>query len=114
MRELTEYDRAIIKLCKIGAQRGFMTLLPPARAKQRQGRVYSDNDLLTPSKAAALLKIRPKTLANWRVAGSGPRFVKAGGRVVYRFHDLMTYVSQRSRLNTSQTGVEDRDGDAAI
>lgn len=27
--------------------------------------------------------ISPKTLANWRVKGSGPRFVKIGGRIAY-------------------------------
>lgn len=38
---------------------------------------------LTPVEAAALLRVTPKTLANWRSAGTGPAFKKIGGRVVY-------------------------------
>ena len=114
MQKLTEYDRAIVKLCEIGTQKGVMTLSPPTRAKGRRPRTYHDNDLLTPINAGVVLKIRPKTLANWRVIGNGPRFIKAGGKVVYRFQDLMTCVGQRSRLNTSQSSVENREGGAVI
>ncbi|QCX26420.1 helix-turn-helix domain-containing protein [Nocardioides jishulii] len=33
----------------------------------------------------------PKTLANWRSAGTGPTFVKIGGMVRYRLADVEAY-----------------------
>jgi hypothetical protein len=35
--------------------------------------------------------ISPKTLANWRVKNSGPRWIKMGGRVVYAIADVIAY-----------------------
>lgn len=31
------------------------------------------------------------TLANWRVKGLGPKFVKIGRRVIYRLKDIENY-----------------------
>lgn len=46
--------------------------------------------------------ISPRTLANWRVTGSGPRFVKIGGRVMYRQADVLAWENARSVTSTSQ------------
>jgi hypothetical protein len=35
--------------------------------------------------------ISPKTLANWRVKGLGPRWQKMGGRVVYALEAVLDY-----------------------
>lgn len=35
--------------------------------------------------------ISPRTLERWRWAGCGPRYLKIGGRVVYRLEDIEAY-----------------------
>jgi len=58
---------------------------------------------LTPSEAAAFLAVNPKTLANWRVSGKGPDFLKYGQRMVrYRFADLVAWRDARIRKSTSR------------
>ena len=40
---------------------------------------------------AARWNISHRTLERWRWTGEGPRFVKLGGRVVYRLEDVEEY-----------------------
>jgi len=42
--------------------------------------------------AARHLGVAPKTLANWRCAGKGPRFCRLGRAIVYRLEDLDRFV----------------------
>lgn len=50
------------------------------------------DDAKTPEDAARFLAVSPKTLANWRSLGEGPRFVRYGGRrVAYLVSDLVEY-----------------------
>lgn len=35
--------------------------------------------------------ISPRTLERWRWLKSGPKYLKVGGRVVYRLEDIETY-----------------------
>ncbi|MGE0409818.1 MAG: helix-turn-helix domain-containing protein [Amphiplicatus sp.] len=44
----------------------------------------AEEELLTTEEAAKLLRLNPRTLANYRTRGGGPRFLKHGGRVFYR------------------------------
>lgn len=63
--------------------------------------------LLSPVEAGAFLGMSPKTLANWRVRGFGPTFVKLGGRggkVRYRRTDLEDFLDSLARQSTSDTG----------
>lgn len=39
--------------------------------------------------------ISPKTLANWRAKGEGPKWGKVGGRVVYAVDDVLAYERRR-------------------
>lgn len=66
-------------------------LLEPAPRPTNEGRRqnYNSNDLLVPAEAADVLRLSDKTLANWRSKGVGPRFHKVGGRIRYRYGDLM-------------------------
>ncbi len=59
--------------------------------------------LLPASDAAALLHLRPQTLATMRVRGSGPKFVKFGGRILYRLEDLETWVASHVRTSTADS-----------
>lgn len=44
--------------------------------------------LLTADQTGEYLHLNPRTLANWRVLGRGPRYVRAGSRALYRQVDL--------------------------
>lgn len=37
------------------------------------------------------------TLATWRSRGSGPPFVKVGGKVLYRVADIVAYEAKNTR-----------------
>lgn len=45
--------------------------------------------------------ISAKTLERWRWAGEGPRFLKLGGRVVYRLTDIEAFEEAQLRSGTS-------------
>lgn len=71
-------------------------------------------DLLTPEQAAEYLGLSPKTLANWRVKGAKAgepvlRYIRAGGRIRYRYGDLVDFIEASCRENTSQLGGDDEE-----
>lgn len=47
---------------------------------------------LRAEEAAQRLRVSSQTLANWRWAGKGPRWHKAGGRVLYDSDDVDAFV----------------------
>ena len=51
---------------------------------------------------AARLNISPRTLERWRWTGVGPRFMKVGGRVVYRLEDVEGYEDSQLRNSTAE------------
>ena len=55
---------------------------------------------LTQVELAARWRISPGTLERWRWAGEGPRFLKLGGRVVYRIADIEAFEQQQLRTRT--------------
>ena len=46
--------------------------------------------------------ISPRTLERWRCAGEGPRFLKLGGRVVYRIDDIEAFEAAHLRSRTDE------------
>ncbi|MEX2530962.1 MAG: helix-turn-helix domain-containing protein [Gemmatimonadota bacterium] len=56
---------------------------------------------LSPEEAAERLGVARSTVDNWRWTGSGPRYVKVGGRVRYRLSDLADYLDRQTRRSTS-------------
>jgi len=60
-----------------------------------------DLDLLDPTEAARLLggtvPISIRTLAGWRVHGTGPAYVRVGGAVRYRRTDLDAWLTAQTR-----------------
>ena len=46
---------------------------------------------------AARWRISPRTLERWRWIGDGPRFMKLGGRVIYRVEDVRAFEQQELR-----------------
>lgn len=47
-------------------------------------------------------KVSPRTLERWRWAGCGPRYIKIGGRVVYRLEDIEAYEASQMFNNTAE------------
>lgn len=58
-------------------------------------RLY-ESTLLSPTQVAERFSMAEGTLANWRSAGIGPRFVKTGGRVRYRESAIESWLDARS------------------
>lgn len=57
-------------------------------------------ELLTPTEAANSLRTTVKALSVFRCRGTGPRFVKAGRKVLYRRADLDAYIAAGLREST--------------
>ena len=50
-------------------------------------------------------RLSPRTLERWRWMGEGPRYLKIGGRVVYRVEDVEAYEAQQTRESTAGGGM---------
>jgi len=59
--------------------------------------------LRTPE-AARFVGLSIRTLEKHRIYGTGPRYAKLGGRVVYRLEDLQTWVDSAVKASTSDPG----------
>ena len=44
-----------------------------------------------------------RTLERWRWLGEGPRFLKLGGRVLYRLEDVEAFEAEQVRQSTPRT-----------
>jgi len=42
-------------------------------------------------------RLSPRTLERWRYQGTGPRFLKVGGRVIYRLTDIESFEAEQLR-----------------
>ena len=63
-------------------------------------------NFLTTPEAAEVLRLSPRTLERMRVAGNGPRFMKAGrgtrSRVLYKLEDLTSWLEGGVFQSTSE------------
>ena len=57
---------------------------------------------LSQVKLAQRWDISPRTLERWRWLGQGPKFLKLGGRVVYRIQDVENYEAEQLRSSTTE------------
>ncbi len=60
--------------------------------------------LRTPE-AARIVGLSIRTLEKHRIYGTGPRYAKLGGRVVYRLEDLQAWVERGFKASTSDPGI---------
>lgn len=60
---------------------------------------------LNTKQAARYVGLSPCTLNRMRVTGEGPRYAKAGRRVVYDRADLDAWIAERKRSFTGETGT---------
>ena len=61
-------------------------------------------DYLTPADLVARYKgaISKETLANWRCAGTGPAYLKIGGKVLYTRSDVESWENSRRQASGDQ------------
>lgn len=59
---------------------------------------------LRTQEAARFLGLSPRTLEKHRTYGTGPRYSKLGGRVVYRLDDLQEWANRGLKSSTSDPG----------
>lgn len=65
--------------------------------------VLTPGDLLTPAETAALLAVRPQTLAVWRCTGRhGLPYVMVGSLPRYRRADVEAWLESRTVRHTGQ------------
>ncbi len=57
---------------------------------------------LTTKETAKYVRCSPRTLEAYRLDGTGPKFVKAGRKVLYRISDLEAWMASRTFLSTSE------------
>ena len=57
---------------------------------------------LTPDELSRRLRgaISVRTLANWRTQGQGPKYTKAGGRILYPLAEVMRWEQARTVSGT--------------
>jgi hypothetical protein len=57
---------------------------------------------LRPKDLAERWQMSSKTLARWRWAGEGPRFLKVSGKVLYRKEDIREFEAAHLRRRTDE------------
>jgi predicted DNA-binding transcriptional regulator AlpA len=57
----------------------------------------STDEFLSDAQVCAMLRVKSRTTARWRVEGNGPAFIRAGGRrILYRRADLNEWLAGRT------------------
>jgi hypothetical protein len=46
-------------------------------------------------------RLSPRTLERWRYQGTGPHYLKVGGRIVYRIADIEAFEAEQLRATIS-------------
>jgi hypothetical protein len=82
-----------------------MGTTPPANRRERRHpelirRLPADLDVALPREVAALLDTTPEGLAQMRYRGTGPKFIKRGRRVLYRWDDVRAYFDANTLRRT--------------
>ncbi len=60
-----------------------------------------NNNLLTPKQLAELFVVNENTIAQWRVQGNGPKFVKIQRRIRYAANDVDHWMNERTFASTT-------------
>ena len=61
-----------------------------------------NESLLTQDEVSNMLDLAVPTLRKWRWEGKGPKFVKLGGRILYRESDIWAYINENVKSSTSE------------
>lgn len=80
-----------------------LALATPSPIVPPQPQLNGDQ-LLSPEQLGDLLGVAPKTLANLRSKGGHIPFIRVGGRIKYRYSDVMAYLEKARATSTSDKG----------
>jgi hypothetical protein len=58
--------------------------------------------LMTVQEVAAILRCSVSSLNKWRLTGLGPKYVRVGARVRYQPRTVAAFITQQSRISTSE------------
>lgn len=61
-------------------------------------------DLLDTKQVAALLRLTPRTIINWRNAGVGPAYIDVGRRIYYRPQDVARFLDKKTVQPVREAG----------
>lgn len=64
--------------------------------------IPADMDTALPGQVAPVLDTTVDGLAQMRYRGTGPKFVKRGSRVLYRWSDVRAYIEANTRQRTDE------------
>ena len=78
----------------------------PSEPHRKCGAAFPPSPLWDEKQLADYLNISPRTPQMWRHRGGGPRFIKIGAAVRYRFEDVQAWIGERTRANTADQGTE--------
>lgn len=76
--------------------------MPTKEAQPAMTTAATDTQLMTQPETAEYLRVAEHTLENWRYRRIGPRFMKAGGRVVYRRCEVDAWLESRAHGGEAQ------------
>jgi predicted DNA-binding transcriptional regulator AlpA len=62
--------------------------------------------LLTEKEVARRLALSVRTLQDWRFRGGGPKFLKCGSAIRYKWSDVEEWMLQQARESTADSGPE--------
>lgn len=66
--------------------------------------IATDTRLVTPAELADYLGTSTQRLARDRVNGTGPRYIRAGRTVRYRWSDVQAWLDENTRERTTGEG----------
>ena len=72
----------------------------PPRHPERPERLERPDDTALPCDVAPVLHTTEGGLAQMRYRGNGPKFIKVGGRVLYRWSDINAYLDANTMTRT--------------
>ncbi|PIR38111.1 MAG: hypothetical protein COV35_07680 [Alphaproteobacteria bacterium CG11_big_fil_rev_8_21_14_0_20_39_49] len=58
--------------------------------------------------------VSTRTLERWRWLGRGPKYLKIGGRVVYRLEDIEAYEAGQIRSSTSEINLSEHNRNSNV
>ena len=58
--------------------------------------------VMTPKEVTEFYKIPEGTLRKYRVSGKGFKYIKIGGRILYRVEDIETYIQHHTFGSTTE------------
>jgi hypothetical protein len=59
-------------------------------------------ELLTDREVEETYNLNRRSLQRWRVDGTGIRFIKANGKILYAVEDIVSFLGERKHMSTSE------------